>query len=105
MSVLKNLFDRSKVYVSSVKEDLQRTVNYDSDGAEYITYEPVDYKKIIDSNGSISDWSLQSLIKAGIDPAFPVHTGLNTRLEGASIVNELSAQADAILSSETPKTE
>lgn len=105
MSVIKNLFDRSKVYASSVKEDLQRVVNYDSDGVEYVTYEPVDYKKIIDSHGSVSDWSLDTLLKAGIDPAFPIHTGLSTRLDGVSVINELSAQADSILSSETPKAE
>lgn len=101
MSVLTNLFDHSKVYESSVKEDLQRVVNYDSEGNEHVVYEPIDYKKIVESNGSALDWSISTLLKAGINPNFPIHTGLNTRLDGIGVIQDASAIADSILSETT----
>ena len=47
----------------------------------------------------VTDWSLDSLIKAGVDPSFPIHTGSPTRIEGVATVSEFASQADAILGS------
>lgn len=98
MSVLKAYFNDTVNQCSPSRGDVQRVVNYDEDGNEYITYEPIDYPALLASRGSVSDWSLDSLLKAGIDPKFGVHTGLNTRLEGVSIVDSFAAAADTMLS-------
>ena len=96
MSVLKAYFDGSVNQCSPSRGDVQRVVNFDEDGNEFISYEPIDYPTLVASRGCVSDWSLNSLLSAGIDPKFNIHTGLNTRLEGASIVNDMAAQADAL---------
>lgn len=82
---------------SPVQDDYNRVVNYDEDGNEYITYEKVDYPTLQESLGSWMDWSLTNLLKAGIDPAFPIHTGLNTRLEGVDFVQEADKWVDELL--------
>ena len=83
---------------SPVQKDYDRVVNIDDEGNEYITYVEVDYPKIQQSHGSVSDWSLDALLKAGINPNFSIHTGLNTRLEGASTVSQFESSAEEILS-------
>lgn len=97
MSVLKAFFDKSVNQCSPIREDYERVVNYDEEGNEFITWSKVDYAKLQKSNGSVSDWNLDVLIKAGIDPKFGIHTGLNTRLEGVGAVEQFAAAADAIL--------
>lgn len=96
MSVLKAYFDESVNQCSPSRGDLQRVVNYDEDGNEFVTYVDVDYPSLVASRGSVLDWSLDALIKAGIDPRFPIHTGLNTRLEGVGVVEQFAAEADAL---------
>jgi len=81
---------------SPVQVDYERVVNYDEDGNELISYEEIDYPKIQASLGSWSNWSLEALVKAGIDPAFPIHTGNPTRLEGLDAINDFTAVADEI---------
>lgn len=105
MSVLNKYFDKSVNQCSPVAEDFNRVVNYDENGNEFITYQKVDYKKIQESNGTVDMWSLNSLLSAGINPNFPIHTGLNTRLEGVSIVNDMVATADAILADASESAE
>lgn len=96
-----------KKYVSSkvdqrspVQPDFKRVVNIDDEGNEFITYEEIDYPKYQKSLGSVADWSLESLLKAGIDPGFPIHTGYNTRLEGVDDVNSMIDEIDAMLKDE-----
>lgn len=98
MSVLSAYFDKSVNQCSPVKPDYKRVVNYDKNGNEVITYEEVDYPAFQEANGFVSDWSLDALLKAGINPNFPVHTGNPTRLEGLDVLNQAVATADAILS-------
>lgn len=102
MSVLSAYFDSSLNQASPVQKDYSRVVNYDENGNEYITWEEVDYSSLQAANGKVSDWSLNSLLSAGINPNFPIRTGLNTRLEGIGVVSEATAIADEILS---PKEE
>lgn len=85
---------------SPVLEDVSRIVQYDEDGNELVSYLPIDYPKIQASFGSVLDWSLDALLKAGINPNFPIHTGLNTRLEGVDVVAQYAAFAEDVLNSE-----
>lgn len=97
MSVLSHLFNRSIDQSSPFIEDyLQRKVL--TDAGEVVKYEKVDYSSLIASNGVVSNWSLDSLLSAGVDPSFPVRTGLVTRLDGVSSLNEFVSVADTILS-------
>lgn len=105
MSVLSAYFDPEVNQCSPVQKDYKRVVNYDKDGNEVITYVEVDYSSIQAANGSAKDWSLVSLLKAGVNPNFPVHTGLPTRLEGIGVVDEAAAIADSILSEQESKDE
>ena len=81
---------------SPVQDDFIRKVSYDEDGNEFITYEKVDYAKLIASNGSASDWSLNALLKAGINPNFSISTGNTTRLEGVGVIDDAQAYVDAL---------
>lgn len=97
MSVLSKYFSKSVNQASPVQKDYNRVVNYDEDGNEYITFVEVDYEKFQKSLGTVDMWSLDSLLKAGVNPNFPIHTGNTTRLEGLSSLSEYEAVADAIL--------
>lgn len=106
MSVISAYFDANVNQCSPLTEDLQRVVKYDEDGNEYVTYEPIDYAALQKSLGLVTNWSLDSLLKAGIDPSFPIHTGYNTRLEGIGDIEAMATAADAILSENNePKTD
>ena len=89
-------FNSDSTFESSVKEDFARVVSYDSDGVEFVTYEKVDYSKIVERNGVCVNWSLTSLLKAGINPDFGIRTGLNTRLAGVAVVQQLAAEVDGV---------
>lgn len=80
---------------SPVQPDYNRVVNLDDEQNEFITFEQVDYPKIQSKHGKWNDWSLTSLLKAGIDPAFAIHTGMNTRLEGVGVIEGISADVEA----------
>lgn len=98
MDVLKKLFDKSVNQASPVQPDYTRVVRFDEDGNEIVSYEKTDYPSIQASHGFVTDWSLDALLKAGINPNFGIHTGLTTRIEGVGVVVEASAVADKILS-------
>lgn len=99
-TILEQNFNYSLDPSCPVIPDLERVVNYDSDGNEYITFQEVDYPSIQQSHGSWSDWSLESLLKAGIDPAFSIHTGYNTRLAGLDDVNQILSDVDSLFETE-----
>lgn len=86
---------------SPLQKDYARKVNYDEDGVEYIVYEEVDYPALLRSNGFVGDWNLNNLLKAGINPDFPIHTGLNTRIEGVAVIQDAAATLDSILADES----
>ena len=76
----------------------------DNEGKEVITFidskiaEKVEY-------GSADDWTLKSLMAAGINPSsFHINTSGATRLEAAGSLSDFAAEADVILSENT-KTE
>lgn len=99
--MLKNALTRHFNYelnqASPVQVDYVQVENVDEDGNVFATREKIDYEKFQSSLGSVKDWSLTSLMKAGIDPNFPIHTGNTTRLAVAADMADWSAQADAIL--------
>lgn len=96
MSVLKKLFNDKIDQRSPVIGDLQRVVSVDEEGIEHISWKEVDYPKFQESLGTIDDWSLTNLLKAGIDPAFPIHTGTSTRLDGLNSLSDFEAEAAKI---------
>lgn len=98
MNVLRKLFDPSVNQASPYVEDVQRVVLRDENGNEKVTFKSVDYPKLQKSNGKVQAWSLNALLKAGINPDFPIHTGNNTRLEGVNVVNSALETADSLLS-------
>lgn len=87
-------FDKTVDQRSPVQPDFARVVNYDEDGNEKITYRKVDYESLVESHGTVDAWSLDALLKAGVNPDFPIHTGNPTRIEGAAAVADLTAQAE-----------
>lgn len=100
MSVLKSYFDASVNQSSPVQDDYNRIVNYDEDGNEFITYEKVDYPTLQASHGTVADWELNALLKAGVNPNFPIRTGNPTRIEGASVVAQMATIAEQVLAPE-----
>lgn len=94
--MIKNYIDKGVNQSSPVQVDKQRVVKYDDKGKEYIVFEKVDYPKLQRSLGTVGDWNLNALLKAGINPNFSIHTGLNTRLEGHSTVMNFSSELDEI---------
>lgn len=105
MSVLKAYFDSSIDQCSSVVKDFVRVQSFDELDNEYITYEEFDYPTFQKSLGVVEDWSLDALIKAGIDPSFSIHTGLSTRLEGVDMINDATAAFDKVFAKDTIKNE
>ena len=96
-NVLSRHFDMSVNQASPVQPDYDRTVKYDEDGNEIIVYNLVDYPALVKSHGSVIDWSLENLLKAGIDPKFNISTGNPTRLEGLSALGSFESVAESIL--------
>lgn len=96
MKVTKKLFNNDIHCESPVQKDYTRVVKYDEDGNEFVTYEEQDLASYQQSLGIVGDWSLDALLKAGIDPSFPIHTGYNTRLAGLDALNGISADVDTL---------
>lgn len=94
-----------KIFASPLQKDVTRVVNYDKEGNEFITWEEFDYKTFQQSLGFVSDWSLNNLLSAGIDPSFPIHTGINTRLDGIDTMNEFMTALDAVIAEQNNKQE
>lgn len=103
MSILAANFNKEVVQSSPVQADFERKVSYDEDGNEFVSFVEVDYPKIQQENGTVDMWNLNALLKAGINPNFPIRTGLNTRLEGVDTINSAVATLDEILAEESNK--
>lgn len=100
MSVLESHVLKDVNQFSPVGEDSVRVVKFGKDGEELVTFEPIDYKSIRDSHGTVDLWSLNSLIKAGVNPDFNIHTGFNSRIEGVDVVNQFESEIDSIIASD-----
>ena len=96
-NALTRLFDYGVNQESPLQKDVVLVKKVDEDGKIYTVFEEVDYPKLQKSHGSVSDWSLSALLQAGINPDFPIHTGLPSRIEGVSAVQQFEAAADSIL--------
>ena len=99
----KMVYDENACVQSRVRPDYDRVVNVDEDGDEKITWEMVDYPKIQSSLGSFRLWSLDALMKAGINPDFPIKTGFNTRLDGFGEMSSAVERINAIVDEEINK--
>lgn len=100
-NVLEKYCNASAVFQSPYQEDKRRTVNYDSDGNELISYPVVDGSEIVKANGSFLNWSLNALLSAGINPDFAIHTGFSSRLDGYSSVLEAVSSIESLLPEES----
>lgn len=100
MSVLSKYCNRELV-TQSPPIDTYDLVSDFSSGVEVRSFVKVDYPKVIESHGSVSDWSLESLMKAGINPNFGIHTATSSsRIDEASAsVESLNFVVDNILNS------
>lgn len=99
MSVLKSYFNFSVNQNSPVFDDYLLVEKVDKDGGIVMVPEKVDYPEIQKSHGSVEDWSLSNLLKAGINPgSFSIHTGYNTKLDGVSAINDVAADIDVAIS-------
>lgn len=94
MSVLQTHVQKHVSQFSPSVGDEQRVVKFGVDGEELIAFEPVDYQKIIESHGSVEMWSLDSLLKAGINPNSTVRTGYNSRLDGFEAISAIDAELE-----------
>ena len=91
------LFDASISPYSPVIGDVERCVSFDEDGKEIVSWKEVDYKELQKSRPCVEDFSLNAMLKAGINPAFSIHTGSGvSRVEGVEAVNEASADVEQI---------
>lgn len=98
MSVLQTHVIKDVNQCSPSVGDVERVVDYGKDGEELISYKPIDYPKLCSSHGVVDMWSLDNMLKAGINPNSSIHTGLNSRLDGVSAVNEFDSSAEKIIS-------
>ena len=98
-SVLEKYFNSEVSHVSQVIPEFTRVVEVDEDGNEYISFIPLDTEKIIKSNGTVADWQLNALLKAGINPeGMSIHTSSSvSRIEGAGTISQIERDLDAIL--------
>lgn len=93
-NVLSKYFDPSVNQASPLVTDYVRTVHHDEKGGEYVTYDKFDSAAYQKELGPVENWSLDSLIKAGIDPRFGIHTTSPSRLEGAAVMNDFVEQSE-----------
>lgn len=85
--------------VSPVIKDYVRSVSYDSVGNEVVTFNEVPLPIRL-GYGDASDWSLDSMLKAGINPSvMPIHTVAGTRMESAADMESFIIAADEIFAS------
>lgn len=104
-NVLTTYFNHQVNQCSPVQEDLIRVVDVDETGQEHVSFKSVDYPELQKSLGYVSDWSLQNLLKAGINPDFPVHTTFTTRLQAEQYLDSVREQIETLFPVESPVVE
>lgn len=98
MSVLKQNFDYAVDQCSpSMPPAVMLTIEHDAEGATLEKFITIDESEAIKSNGTSDMWLLGSLLKAGIDPKFGIHTGDATHLEGVDTIKQFASEADKII--------
>lgn len=76
--------------VSPVIPEYVPVKKIDEDGMEYYAFTLADNKSVIASLGTADQWSLNALLKAGINPqSMSIHTSYATRLEGVGDIQEI----------------
>lgn len=96
--VLEALYDTSIDCYSPVFGDFERVVSYDEQKQEVVTFVPVDYSKLNAQLGEVDFWKLDNLLKAGINPAFPVHTSQSvSRLEGVDVIQSAAESVENLI--------
>lgn len=97
-SVLSKYFNVGRSQSSPIIPEYQRVSNIDEKGIEYVSYVPFDLTTVTRGNGSVNDWKLNNLIRAGINPAqFNIHTGNVSRIEGIGDLTSIMGDLDAFL--------
>lgn len=74
----------------------------DESGNISVRYYDIDCAAIIKDHGSVEDWSLDNLLKAGVDPSFPIHTSPNARIDSFGELSTFEDIADALLGDPNP---
>lgn len=98
MSVLHSQFDYKLCQDSPYVVDYRRVCNFDKDGVEIVTFVEKDFPSIVKSHGKVSDWSLTSMIKAGIDPkSLHVNTSAITNLDNFNDMSAWNQVVDDVL--------
>lgn len=92
MSTKTTQFDYGLNQYSPIVDEHSRIVEFDDDGKEVVSYKKTDLPAITKSLGTAGDWSLNKLLKAGINPDFGIHTSSPSRLENASEVAQASEE-------------
>lgn len=92
MSVLKSYFNHSVNQNAQVSDVYLLVDKVDKDGNTILVPQKIDYAEIQKSHGTVDMWSIDALMKAGINPAFNIHTGNVTRLEGIYDVNSVLSE-------------
>lgn len=103
MSVLEKYQNRKLNQSSPVQKDYRRVTKLDENGCEHVSFVEVDYPALQKSLGFADDWSLQNLVKAGINPDFQIATTFSTRLEAQNYLNGLSEAIDTLFPVEPPE--
>ena len=98
---INNHVDKSVDVFSPPCGDVERIVKHDEQGNEIIEFVGVNYKMLESTRGSVFDYQLDKLLAAGVDPAFPVHTGFNSRIEGAGAIQQMNLEIEQIFNTES----
>lgn len=85
-------------HLSPIVLDYRRVDSFDDVGKAYTAFIPCSCKDVTRELGSVENWSLQKLVKAGIDPNTGIHTGYATRLDGLNDLASFSNMADSLTS-------
>lgn len=94
-SVLNALFNPAINQNSPVVPCIERVSKFDENGKEVVSFEDQDlFSSVVLSHGKFSDWSINSLMKAGISPDFPIRTGPVSRVESAKDIESISSAVE-----------
>ena len=104
---LKKYFDPKVNQLSPICDDYVRVVKHDEKEAEHVTYEKFDSASYQQSLGPVDNWSMTNLMKAGINPDFPVKTGYVSRIEGTDTLLKANDYVETMMkeNEETTKEE
>ena len=102
--ILDRHYNKKLNTVSPLVTDFERKSTI-VDGNEIVTFIEVDNRKRVIANGSESDWKLNYMLKAGINPSSGIHTGSTTRLAAFDDLNVFKALTDEIFVEPEPETE